>query len=333
MSDIPINLTSDLTPDEHYLWDATGTPAQSTLAIETALSKLRHSGKPLIIPVAPRLSLRRWPILALAAAVLIAVSLAIYFLASIHVTPKAGWTVTTNSGNPTIVAVQGKTGPAGTQVTTDAASSATLQFNQGARVKLSPSSDATVTDTPTIELATGQANIEIPTTVPAATVTTPAVTCTLAPGCSASIESANGAIQVRVDSGWAEVSSGNESLRLADSMACATQPKSATIWPPYRISKDTSSNALIKQIDNILYGKNDEKTQNTLLQVVLKAAKPQDAALLWNLLPRLNESQRQPVRDRLAKLVKNPPQGPAFDAVLILDKDALDVWWNAIVGR
>jgi len=41
-----------------------------------------------------------------------------------------------------------------------------------------------------------------------------------------------------------------------------------------------------------------------MLEETLKAAKPADAALLWNALPRLNESQRERVRNRLAKLVK-----------------------------
>jgi hypothetical protein len=116
-------------------------------------------------------------------------------------------------------------------------------------------------------------------------------------------------------------------------MGCSSQPKSATIWPPYRITKDTTANQLTKQLDELVYGKLNQKLQYIQLEEVLKNTKPQDAAVLWNALPRLPEHLRGEVRNRLAKLLKQPPRGPAFDSILTLDKDALDAWWQAIVSQ
>jgi len=44
-------------------------------------------------------------------------------------------------------------------------------------------------------------------------------------------------------------------------MGCSMGPKSATPWPPYRLTKGRRLGKLVKQLDNLLYGKADEKTQ------------------------------------------------------------------------
>jgi hypothetical protein len=333
MSDIPINLTGNLTPDEQYLWDATGTPSPSIRAIESALGALRYSGRPLAIPL-PRPTIRgRWPALAIAAVLVLVVIISLYFVTRPPVSIYGGWTVATEAGRPKVTRLEGKIpGNDGAQVTTDAASSAVLSLKQAIRVHLSPSSEATFTGGPTVTLARGQALVEVPGNFqPAPTVSTTAFGCTLAPGCTATIQTKDGASQVTVKSGWAEVSSGDEKLRLAGSMSCSSHPKSGGIWPPYRIDKRSNANLMIKQIDQLLQEKANEKDVYIRLEETLKSAQPADAALLWNLLPRLSEWQRSAVRDRLAQLVKDPPKQPAFNDVLKLDKDAMDAWWSAIV--
>jgi hypothetical protein len=334
MSDIPINLTGNLTPDEQYLWDATGTPTPATLAIESALSQLRYSGKPLAVTYARGPILRRWPLMALAAALLAAISLAIYFTSG----PKsirayAGWQVAATTGKPSIgYAAVSKLPNA--HVKTDAASTATLEYKSGSKVQITSSSEATLAFDGAVILKNGEASLEVPPTAPAAELIAPPVTCRLAPGCTATIKSIDGTSQVRVDTGWAEVSSGADKLRLDTAMACESQPKSASIWPPYRLTKGDNSAAIVKQLDGLIHqGKIDEKKQYMILQEALKDTRPEDAALLWNLLPRVQEWQREAIRNRLAKLVKQPPKGPAFDAVIKLDKDAMDAWWNAIIAK
>jgi hypothetical protein len=333
MSDIPINLTGSLTPDEQYLWDATGTPSPVTRAIEAALGTQRYSGKALTVTESHVFG-RSGPLVTLAAALLLAASVAVYFA----IRPSrdyAGWTVAKATGKPQIAPIQGKsTAPIGAKVATDATSSAQLQFKQGPRVDLRESTEATVTGEPSVSLASGHLDVQVPQNAGACKVETPAIACTLAPGSTASIQTGDSDSQILVKVGWAEVASGDEHLRLADNYGCSANPKSADIWPPYRV-KDAKAAAFTKQIDDLLHsqGKRDEKTQYMILSKALEQAQPADAVLLWNLLPRVDEMQRSAVRNRLAKIVKNPPKGEAFDAVLKLDKNAMDAWWNAVIGR
>lgn len=65
------------------------------------------------------------------------------------------------------------------------------------------------------------------------------------------------------------------------------------------------------------------------LDLVLGAATRSDAVTLWHLLPRAVASERGRVFDRLAGLVA-PPDGVTRDAVIALDKHALEQWWVVI---
>jgi hypothetical protein len=332
MSDIPINLTGNLSPDEQYLWDATGTPSPLTLAIESALGTQKYSGKSLTI--GPSQLARRWTRFAKAAAVLLVAAAVLIFLLTGPQSIFSGWTISTTSGKPKIAAVKGKAlGGDGTRVTTDSASTALLTRKEGPRISLGPSSEATVTEQPGFELANGEAFIQVPAQVPAAKVQTPSFACTFAPGTAATIQANDGGSQVAVKAGWAEVTSGDEHVRITDAMGCSSSPKSGTLWPPYRVPIGKTSNEMAKRLDEVLFGKLNEKVAYFKLEEALKTAQPTDAALLWNTLARVQESQRPLIRDRLAKLVKNPPKGEAFDAVLKLDQAAMDAWWNAVVGR
>lgn len=332
MSDIPINLTANLTPDEQYLWDGTGTPDPLTIAIESALGAQRYSGGPLKIGTTRR---GRRPLVALAAALLLAAALAVYFLRPHRPPPAyADWALIASTGKPAI----GYLGPSKLPdafVKTDASSTATLQYKQGPTVQIASSSEAVLSWSPEVHLSRGEASVDVPMSSAPVAVGTPLLTCTLAPGSQGTVQFTDGSSRVAIKSGWAEVSTGFERLRLSDTTACDANPKSGTIWPPYRLAKDANSAALTKQIDDLLHGqgKLDEKTRYMILSKALEQAQPADAELLWNLLSRVDEGQRQPIRNRLAKIVKNPPKGEAFDAVLKLDKDALEAWWNAVMGR
>jgi hypothetical protein len=65
------------------------------------------------------------------------------------------------------------------------------------------------------------------------------------------------------------------------------------------------------------------------LAQVLDAVTENDAVTLWHLIPRAGDSDRPRVVDRLEGLVAMP-QGVARDAVLTLDRPALEAWWVAI---
>jgi hypothetical protein len=61
----------------------------------------------------------------------------------------------------------------------------------------------------------------------------------------------------------------------------------------------------------------------------LNAARPEDAVSVWHLLERVDPVQRGTVYDRLAVLVP-PPAGVTREAVLQLDRAALDRYWSTI---
>jgi len=65
------------------------------------------------------------------------------------------------------------------------------------------------------------------------------------------------------------------------------------------------------------------------LSRVLDAVTPNDAVTLWHLIPRAEEGDRSRVVDRLATLV-DLPDGVTREAVLALDKRALQAWWTRI---
>ena len=61
----------------------------------------------------------------------------------------------------------------------------------------------------------------------------------------------------------------------------------------------------------------------------LSSARPEDALSVWHLLERVDPGLRGAVFDRLAALVP-PPAGVTRQAVLLLDRAALDRYWNTI---
>jgi hypothetical protein len=65
------------------------------------------------------------------------------------------------------------------------------------------------------------------------------------------------------------------------------------------------------------------------LQVVLERARPRDAMTLWHLISRVPPADRAAVVDALAALVAMPAS-VTRDAVMRLDQDALDQWWDAL---
>jgi hypothetical protein len=61
----------------------------------------------------------------------------------------------------------------------------------------------------------------------------------------------------------------------------------------------------------------------------LGAARAEDAISLWHLLSRVEGASRRDVYDRLALLVP-PPSGVAREAILRLERPALETYWNVI---
>ena len=65
------------------------------------------------------------------------------------------------------------------------------------------------------------------------------------------------------------------------------------------------------------------------LGAVLATARPRDSLTLWYLLSSAAGDERERVYDRLAKLAP-PPEGVSREAVLALDREALDRWRSTL---
>jgi FecR-like protein len=73
----------------------------------------------------------------------------------------------------------------------------------------------------------------------------------------------------------------------------------------------------------------DESRRREALRTVLQRARGRDAMTLWHLIPRVGDADRAAVVDALARHVP-APSSVSRDAVLRLDRAALDAWWNAL---
>jgi FecR-like protein len=91
---------------------------------------------------------------------------------------------------------------------------------------------------------------------------------------------------------------------------------------------DDAEQAFRDALDEIDYGR-DAARKVDALREVLERARPRDAMTLWHLIPRLASANRGAVVDTLAAHVAMPP-AVTRDAVMRLDRGALDQWWDAL---
>jgi hypothetical protein len=84
----------------------------------------------------------------------------------------------------------------------------------------------------------------------------------------------------------------------------------------------------IAALDEVDRG-NDVPRKGDPLRVVLDRARPRDAMSLWHLVSRVRPEDRPAVVDALAALVPLPAAA-SREAVLRLDRGALDAWWEAL---
>jgi len=88
---------------------------------------------------------------------------------------------------------------------------------------------------------------------------------------------------------------------------------------------DPQFRAAVDDVDN----SRDEARRAASLRFVLEHARGRDAMTLWHLIPRVSGGDRTAVVDALAARVPRPAT-VSRDAVLRLDRAALDQWWDAL---
>jgi hypothetical protein len=125
-----------------------------------------------------------------------------------------------------------------------------------------------------------------------------------------------------VTAGWVAFEvNGRESFVPADASA-RTDATAGPGTPRY----DDAAEEVKAALDRIDFGR---EGQDVALRLVLDRARPRDAMTLWHLIARVAPSNRAAVVDALAARVPLPA-AVTREAVMRLDRAALDQWWDAL---
>jgi len=325
--------------NDDYLWDRSGPPDPDVERLERLLAPLRGTAS------APDVSGRgarlkdlhdmrtRWTsprFLAptLAAAATIAVMIGVTW----QTTRSTGsWEVARMTGQPRIgdsaLSGVGRLG-IGETLITDAASRARVDVSTIGQATVDTGSRVRLVDTREghHQLALERGTLHAFITAPPGqfVVDTPSATATDL-GCVYTLHvDEDGSGTLSVTAGWVAFEfKGRESFVPAGASS-HTDPRLGPGTPRYDDATKTFR-AAVDDVDADL----DEARRLAALKLVLAEARERDAMTLWHLIPRVGEAQRALVIDALAARV-SMPAGVTRDAVMRLDKAALDQWWDAL---
>ena len=356
MTKHPVNPENDMPTPNDYLWDKSGAPDPELQRLESLLAELRHTDRPLrvpsatpqeqsVVPSAARnlssISMHHlranWlPRLAAAAVILLAIA-ALFFVPSRRVTaPELGpsWNVANIEGTPQIgvQSILGKHAAAklhvGQTLTTNSTSRATLSEDDLGEIRIDPDSRVRLLqidpDHKRLQLDIGTIHASIWAPPGQFVVDTPsAVAVDL--GCAYTLHvDSDGSGTIRTTVGWVGFHlNGRESFIPAGAM-CSTR-RNLGPGTPYFEDASASYIAALHTFDQ---SPQHSPAASAALATILSQARARDALTLWHLLSRTNGPDREKVCDTLAHLVP-PPLGVTRKAILQLDPQALDLYWNA----
>ena len=262
--------------------------------------------------------------LPLAATVVLALGITLWMTAG----RRAGWAVVGTHGRPTIdgaVAGRARSLRPGGTVETGAGDSVVLRVGELGMVAVRPGTRARlVAATPdrqhlALERGTIQAEITAPPRL--FVVETPAAVATDL-GCAYTLAvDSLGAGLLHVTSGWVELARGGRVMVVPYDAYAEIRP-GAGPGTPWADGAPAALRAALDAFDFAAGG-------TAAVRDALDAARPADAVSVMNLLARTDGAVRVAVHDRLAALVP-PPPGVTREAVLALDRRAIDRWWDAI---
>jgi hypothetical protein len=275
-------------------------------------------------PAAPKARARvNWARYAVAAAVaVVALGGALVWYLSRASGP--GWTVVTLGGAPQIageqVGASGRLG-LGESVVTDAGSRAEIKVGAIGTVDVEPNScvrllGASMTEHRlALDRGTLRAKIWAPPRL--CFVDTPSAVA-VDYGCAytLSVDDAGGGL-LHVTAGWVALELGGRESLVPAGALCATRPGRGPGTPYF----EDAPGALRDELTRYDF----EAGGGPALAAVLYAARPRDSLTLWYLLSSASGDDRARVYDRLAAIAP-PPEGVTRDAVLALDRRALDRW-------
>ena len=337
-----------------YLWDPSGTPDADIQRLERLLGRLRTTrpAPPISDTVRRTNTVRlkadstydadttydkattpvRWrtvrflaPSLAAAAAIIVMVALtwkstgtgASWSVASLSGTPRIGAGTLTGEGRLAV----------GQTLVTDATSQARLHVSTIGEVTVDPDTRVRLVETRDgrHRLALDRGTLRAVITAPPGQfiVSTPSAEATDL-GCAYTLHvDEDGAGLLSVAQGWVALESNGLESFVPAGASCRTDPARGPGTPRY----DDGAEALLNALDELDYG-GDTARRAAALRFVLDHPDT-SAVTLWHLVPRVGEADRGAVVDALADQLAMP-RGVTREAILRLDRAALDAWWNEL---
>jgi hypothetical protein len=349
-----------MTMNDDYLWDPSAPPDPEIVRLEQMLGRLRSAAPAPPIANAerrtsndeqrtpnaePRTSIdRRWhlgarflaPALAAAAAIVLMVGLtwknAVHAPASADATAaRASWEVSVLIGTPRIgaSALMGEGRIAvGQTLTTDEGSRAKMTVgdigqvtvDEGTRLRLMETRDGHHR----LALDRGTLHAVIAAPPGQFVVNTPSATATDL-GCIYSLHvNDDGSGLLSVEAGWVAFEERGRESFVPAGASSRTDRHNGPGTPRYNDTEQAFRDA-VDEVDN---GR-DAVRKGAALRFVMDHARARDAMTLWHLIPRVVAGNRSDVVNALAARVPMPP-AVTRDAVLRLDRAALDQWWDRL---
>jgi FecR protein len=340
-----------MTMKDDYLWEPSGTPDPDVERLEQVLGRLRTKAPAPRVRLPPSppggfgetrkpdttyidgeravsyVGLRfLGPALAAAAAIVLMVGLTWQTAA-----PTAAWDVASLSGTPrigsSVLMGEGRIA-VGQTLTTDEASRARMDVSNIGQVTVDNSTRVRLVETRDghhrLALERGTLHAVIAAPPGQFIVSTPSATATDL-GCVYDLHVYDdGSGLLTVVAGWVAFEErGRESF-----VPSGASSRTDRINGPGTPRFDDTEQAFRDALDDVDNGRDPERGAASL-RFALEHARLRDAMTLWHLIARVAPSDRAAVADALAARVPMPP-AVTRDAVLRLDRAALDQWWDAL---
>ena len=312
-----------------YLWDPSAEPDPDIERLEHLLRPLRTTSP---VPVLPART-TRWmtprflgPALAAAAAVLLMVGVTWR-----SESRQIGWSIASVSGDPQIESASAREGGrlgVGQAIVTDAASRVRIEVDSIGAVTIDVNSRLRLVESrdgrQRLSLDHGTLHAQIVAPPGQFVVDTPSARATDL-GCVYTLHvDDDGVGLLSVQAGWVAFEFKGREVFVPSGASARTVPREGPGTPRY----DDVDQPFQDSLDEVDYGGDPKRTEPSL-DYVLTHARRRDAMTLWHLVSRVDPGHRLAVVDALARLVPMP-DGATRDAVMRLDRTALDAWWNAL---
>ena len=332
-----------MTLKDDYLWDPSGTPDPDVERLEQMIGRLRSTtpvpelrhveaelappGPTKVGPYTKYGGVRFLaPALVAAAAIVLMVGLAWRAAA-----PAASWEGAAGVGTPrigsSVLMGEGRIA-VGQTLTTDEGSRARMAVSDIGQVTVDESTRVRLVDTRDghhrLALERGTLHAVIAAPPGQFVVSTPSATATDL-GCVYSLHvNDDGSGMLTVEAGWVAFEERGRESFVPSGASSRTDRVNGPGTPRF----DDTDQACRDALDDVDSGR-EAPRKLASLRFVLEHARTRDAMTLWHLIARVAPADRAPVVDALTARVPMPAS-VSRDAVMHLEKNALDQWWDTL---